>query len=318
MRADRLLSILMLLQARGRMTAAVLARELEVSERTIYRDVDALSAAGVPIYAERGPGGGCALLESYRTTLTGLTPDESRALLLLQIPEPLTGLGIGDELRAALRKVFAAIASGGPSTPRPRVYLDWAGWEVRGRQAPSHLPALHAALAANRRVRITYTIPVGYPMEREVDPYGLVAKAGLWHLVFSADGKISTLPVSELLDALPLDVPFDLAPAFDLEIWWKEHCAEVEGTLSSFQCRVLARPELAPALISRFGETVRQQLSRPPRPDGRFELDLAFENIFVARSRLLAYGAAVEVLSPLSLRLTLSDFASQIAGLYHS
>ena len=147
MRADRLLSILMLLQARGKMSAQALADELEVSVRTIYRDLDALSAAGVPVYAERGPGGGCLLLDSYRTTLTGLTRDEVRALFALSIPSALSELGIDDEARTALYKLSAAL----PASRRPdeagsrqRVHLDPEGWSDPKAPAP-HLQRIYQA-----------------------------------------------------------------------------------------------------------------------------------------------------------------------------
>src|SRR5512136_703550 len=131
MRADRLLSLLMLLQARGRMTAQELAAELEVSERTIYRDINALSASGVPVYAESGPGGGCALLDSYRTNLTGLDQDEVRALFMLSIPAPLDQLGVSQELRTALLKLSAALPDtrrGDEERTRQRIHLDSTWW----------------------------------------------------------------------------------------------------------------------------------------------------------------------------------------------
>src|SRR5512147_2861952 len=153
MRADRLLSLLMLLQARGRMTAQELARELEVSERTIYRDINALSASGVPVYAESGPGGGCALLDSYRTNLTGLTADEARALFMLSIPAPLDQLGVGQELRAALLKLSAAL----PSSRRPdeerarqRIHIDSLAW-FQGEDPVPHLHTLQQAVWQDRR-----------------------------------------------------------------------------------------------------------------------------------------------------------------------
>ncbi len=163
MRADRLLSILMILQARGRVTAQQLAEELEVSVRTVYRDMDALSASGVPVYAERGPGGGCSLLDSYRTTLTGLTRDEVRALFMLSIPAPLAELGVDQELKAALLKLSAALPDSrrlDEAQVRQRIHLDSAGWSeasragaspahgpagsVGGPQAPSHLSPCHS------------------------------------------------------------------------------------------------------------------------------------------------------------------------------
>ena len=160
MRADRLLSLLMLLQARGRLTAPKLAQELEVSERTIYRDIDALSAAGVPVYGEAGAGGGYALLDSYRTNLTGLTEGEVRALFMLSIPKPLADLGVGRELGAALRKLAAALPSArrdDEERVRQRFLLDAVGWEQVEESAP-HLPTVHQAVWEDRRLHLAYRI----------------------------------------------------------------------------------------------------------------------------------------------------------------
>src|SRR5512136_1200151 len=155
MRADRLLSLLMLLQTRGRMTAQALARELEVSERTIYRDIDALSATGVPVYADRGPNGGCSLLDNYRTTLTGLTPDEVRALFMISIPAPLDALGVSPELKTARLKLLAALPGArrqDERLARERIYLDSTWWSLPDEPAP-HLQALHQAVWQSQRLR---------------------------------------------------------------------------------------------------------------------------------------------------------------------
>ena len=148
MRADRLLSILLLLQARGRMTAHQLAQELEVSVRTIYRDIDALSTAGVPVYAERGPGGGCELIDSYRTSLTGLNKDEVHALFMLSIPAPLDELGVSQELKTALRKLAAALPAArrqDEERVRQRITLDWTGWNQPADPVP-HLQTIQQAV----------------------------------------------------------------------------------------------------------------------------------------------------------------------------
>ncbi|MBN2470103.1 MAG: HTH domain-containing protein, partial [Anaerolineae bacterium] len=204
MRADRLLAILMLLQARGRMTARALANELEVSERTIYRDVDALSMAGVPVYTERGPGGGCALLDEYRTTLTGLNAAEIRALFLLTIPAQLDELGFSGELKAALRKLAAALPDpqrAHETRVRQRLHLDSAPWSHSAEPTP-FLHRLHQAVWEDRCVRLTYRIFTGQRLTREVAPYGLVAKNGVWHLVCGADdGPLNVVLVSRIAAA---------------------------------------------------------------------------------------------------------------------
>jgi predicted DNA-binding transcriptional regulator YafY len=225
MRADRVLSLLLLLQTRGRMTAQALADELEVSVRTVYRDIDALSAAGVPVYADRGPGGGCALVDSYRTQLTGLREREVRALFMANVPAALADLGLGADLRAALLKLLAALPAARQEDEawvRQRIFLDWERWQQpeapgpdgdapgRGGRAPeaagahpgeagegaeaddvmhSHLHLLQQAVWHDRRVWISYSRESSFyrrRFDRCVAAYGLVAKEGEWHLVCTA------------------------------------------------------------------------------------------------------------------------------------
>ena len=188
MRADRLLSILMYLQARGRMTAYELAEELEVSERTIYRDLEALHAAGVPVLAERGPGGGCQLPEEYKVSLTGLTENEVRGLFLSPVSGPLADLGMGKALEAAMLKLSAAL----PSTHRrdvermrQRVLVDTAQW-FRPSEPVPYLPLLQEAVWQDRTLRFTYRRADGVHVKRTLDPYALVAKSSIWYLVGAA------------------------------------------------------------------------------------------------------------------------------------
>src|SRR5512140_768212 len=186
MRADRLLSLLILLQARGQMSAKDLADELEVSERTIYRDITALSAAGVPVYASRGPGGGVRLIEEYRTTLTGLTPDETRALFMMNIPAPLMQLGVGEKFKGALLKLSASL----PETrreeearTRKRILLDSSWWFQSEQEVPC-LQIIQQALFQDRRLRIKVRWDFFHTeFEQAAEPFGLVAKANIWYLV---------------------------------------------------------------------------------------------------------------------------------------
>src|SRR5437868_4520088 len=185
MRADRLLSLLMLLQARGRMTAHDLAEELEVSERTIYRDVEALGIAGVPVVAERGPGGGCALLDGYRTNLTGLTEAELRALFLSTVSGPLADLGLKEAVNAAMLKLSAALPQvrlHDVDHMRQRVHLDPAAWFQPEEPTP-YLNAIQDAVWHDQRLDITYRRVDGRRSKQCVEPYGLVAKASTWYFV---------------------------------------------------------------------------------------------------------------------------------------
>ncbi|MEJ2736004.1 MAG: WYL domain-containing protein [Anaerolineae bacterium] len=230
MRADRLLSILMLLQTRGQMTAQQLSEEVEVSVRTIYRDLDALSAAGVPVYAERGPGGGCALLDSYRTTLTGLTQDEVHALFMLSIPAPLAELGVDQELRAALLKLAAALPDArrhDEVRARQRIHLDSEGWFETKEPVP-HLQTIQQALWQDHRLHITYRLPREAQAGWLIEPYGLVAKGNTWHLVCVRDGHMRVYRVSRVLDAAVMPETFERPASFNLAAFWRDWCAQVE------------------------------------------------------------------------------------------
>jgi predicted DNA-binding transcriptional regulator YafY len=320
MRADRLLSVLMLLQARGRMTAEELAEELEVSVRTIYRDMDALSAAGVPVYGERGPGGGCALLNSYRTTLTGLTQDEVRALFMLSIPAPLTELGVDQELKAALLKLSASL----PPTRRPdeertrqRIHLDSVGWSEAKEPVP-YLQTVQKAVWDDRKLYITYRLPFQTQAEWLVEPYGLVAKASIWYLVGGRDGHIRVYRVSRVLDARPAKETFERPSDFDLVAFWQAWCSDVKENRQHYPVTVRVAPQFVAWLPHLFSDKIRGEVARAGLPDaeGWITLTLPFETLEDARERILGFGGAVEVLGPQALRKSVLDFATQIVALY--
>ncbi len=320
MRADRLLSMLMLLQARGRMTAQKLAEELEVSERTIYRDIDALSAAGVPVYGERGPEGGYALLDSFRTNLTGLTEGEVRALFMLSIPAPLTELGVSRELKAALLKLAAALPDAhrhDEARARQRFFLD-STWWFQGEEPAPHLQTVHQAVWHDRRLLVTYRLPFAIEVEHVVDPYGLVAKAGVWYLVYASNDRVRAYRVSRLLDVRLLDKSFERPADFDLAAFWSEWCAEREKGRSHYPVTVRIAPNFISYLPRHFGETIRHAIARagPPDEEGWITLQLPFERLEAARDRILGFGGAVEVLEPRALRKSVLDFATQIVALY--
>ncbi len=320
MRADRLLSMLMLLQSRGRMTAGDLADELEVSERTIYRDLTALSAAGVPVYAERGPGGGVRLVEEYRTTLTGLTPDETRALFMMSIPAPLAQLGLDDDFKAALLKLSASL----PETrradelrTRQRILLDSSWWFQSGQDVPC-LQTIQQALWQDRPLRITVRWDFfNTEFEQGAEPYGLVAKTNIWHLVYGRGGTPHVVRVSQIASADLLPGTFTRPPDFDLASFWEGWCRDYESQ-PPFTARVRVSPEAMPNLAEYVGDRARGGLLplSPPDAEGWVTLDLPFESFFAARTRLLGLGRAVEVLEPESLRKSLVDFAEQVVGFY--
>lgn len=321
MRADRLLSMLMILQARGRVTAEALADELEVSVRTIYRDLDALSAAGVPVYAERGPGGGCALLDSYRTTLTGLTDAEVQALFVMSLPAALVQLGLGPEIKAAMLKLSAALPAGrrqDEAWVRQRIHLDWSG-DARGHEPVPHLPLLKQAVWEDRRVRLVHRLSSGPGMvslERLVDPLGLVTLAGDWHLVCRAGGRLRVYRVAGLLETTMTGEVFERPAGFDLAAFWAEWRAERRGSHGRYAATVRVLPHAVPWLPLMFGAAVQDQLETAAGDGGSIVLTLSYDGLESARGHLLGLGAAVEVLEPLPLRLSLADYAAQVAALY--
>ena len=319
MRADRLLSMLMLLQTRGRLTAEQLATELEVSVRTIYRDLDALSAAGVPVYAERGRGGGCALLEEYRTTLTGLTPDEVRALFMLSIPAPLAELGVSGELKAALLKLSASLPAArrdDEGQARQRFHLDPAGWSETTEPVP-HLRTLHRAVWQDRTLHLTYRLPFDAQAEWRVEPYGLVAKASTWYLVCRRDGHLRVLRVSRVIEACLGEETFARPADLDLAAFWKAWCAGVEANRLTYRTTVRVAPQFVPWLAHYFGEQIREaEQAAQPDAEGWLMLTLPFESLEEARDRLLSFGGAVEVLAPRALRASVADYAAQIVARY--
>jgi predicted DNA-binding transcriptional regulator YafY len=311
----------MLLQARGRVTAEQLAEELEVSVRTIYRDIDALSTAGVPVYAERGPGGGCALVEGYRTSLTGLTTEEVKALFMLSVPASLDELGMSQELSAALRKLAAALPDAqrqDEKQVRQRIYLDWADWPQP--EPVPHLQTLQQAVWDDRKLSITYRwiAPHVQQFERTVDPYGLVAKAGTWHLVCADASRIRVHRVSGLIDVRLEDAHFKRSADFDLAAFWQAWCKGREESRPSYPVTARISPGLVQLLPLYFGDRIRAQIASagPPDSEGWITLKLPFDRIETARERILGFGRAIEVLAPEALRLSVIDFARQIADFY--
>jgi predicted DNA-binding transcriptional regulator YafY len=319
MRADRLLSLLMLLQTRGRMTAEDLATELEVSVRTIYRDLTALSVSGIPVYSERGPGGGVGLIEEYRTTLTGLTPDEARALFMMSVPAPLEQLGVGRELKAALLKLSASLPDSRRSDEvraRQRIHLDSSWWFQTEETVPC-LQTLQQAIWADRLVRLKFRTFLERQVEQVVVPYGLVAKANLWHLVYDWEGKIRVMRVSQVIEAELLTETFVRPAEFELVTFWEQWCAYNESQ-PPFVARVRVSPGMINSLRYHLEERFRDLSAKntSPDPDGWVTLDLPFESFETARTRLLGLGRAVEVLEPEPLRKSIIDYAEQIQTLY--
>jgi predicted DNA-binding transcriptional regulator YafY len=320
MRADRLIAMLMLLQTHRRLTAHQLAEELEVSERTIYRDVMALNLAGIPIYTESGPGGGIALIENYQTDLTGLRPEEVQALSMLAIPAPLVQLGVGDALKAALLKLTASVppsARGNQAQVHQRIHLD-ATWWFQSDEPMPHLVTIKQAVWQDQLLRITFLGDFNYIGEMIVAPYGLVAKASVWYLIYAHAERIRVRRISRILSAELLAEHFSRPVDFDLADFWHTWCAQYEQDRPSYQVQALVSPALAERLPSLLQDNQPDILNTPPSAsdEGWQRMNLHFESFEDARTRLLGFGGAVEVLTPLALRKSIADYAHQVQNLY--
>ncbi len=307
-----MLSLLLLLQAHGRMSASALASKLEVSRRTVFRDLDALSAAGVPVATERGPRGGAYLMDGYRTDLTGLTEQELEALLAFGSSGPASDLGLGRELDQASRKIAAA-ASRSRSAGRllERVLIDGATW-FRGPRVPGHLTNVQDALWSDRRLRLHYRRDVDRIVERVVEPLGLVCKAGTWYMVARVAGDVRTYRVSRIEGAEMTEETFARPADFDLRAAWE---SSVERFRSSAPERVSVRVRVDPEVSAQFNRIIDEQIvSRAG--DGVVVLD--FPACEAAVSPLAAFGSRVEVLEPQELRDRLARLGRELSGLYRA
>ncbi|MBY0564931.1 MAG: YafY family transcriptional regulator [Hyphomonadaceae bacterium] len=319
MRAGRLLSMLILLQMRGRLSAEALAAEFEVSVRTIYRDIDQLSAAGVPVYAERGRNGGFALHEGYRTRLTGFTPAEAEALLLAGVGDAASALGVGAEAAAAQLKLLASLpqdAGASAQQVAQRFHIDPIGWYARA-ESIDLLPTLAGAVWRNRRIRIRYE-SWKEVVNRDLDPLGLVLKGGLWYLVAAARGKARTYRVANIQKLDVLEAQARAPTRFDLARYWKTWAADFEARLLSGRARVKLSPlgfrllrDTSPAAA----EAARQS-QRASKPEGWIEADIPVEEVAYAARQMLRLGAEATVLGPPELRAAVAGEAARVAGLY--
>ncbi len=301
MKASRLLSMLLLLQSVERRSARELAAALEVSERTVYRDVDALSAAGVPVYAERGVYGGIALAAGYRKALTQFGEDEIRALFISG-SNPLGDLGLGVDRERALEKLSGAMNDAQRKAAvktRGRIHLDQRRWN-QAAQPQLYLAALRRAVWDDRRVRLTYRDRASNTTERTVDPLGLVAKAGVWYLVARVDGAYRTFRAERILGAVALDEPFARPADFDLDAYWRTWTASVESSGKRFEV-LLA---LNPADVERVSVYWDAQLV-PHSPGGGHDtavVRIVFPSEDAALHQLVAWGGIVRILEPAAIR----------------
>ena len=315
MRADRLLAILMVLQLRGRATTRELAARLEVSRRTIHRDMDALTAAGVPVYAERGVRGGWRLLGDYRTNLTGLSESEARALLLPQSEQLLGDLGLKQVSEGAFLKVTASLPAPfqrGATALRERIIV-----EARGpSDAVPDLPLILEAMEQSRQLRFAYERHVGDESERLVSPLGLVAKGSTWYLIGELEETYRTYRVSRMRGARVTDVPFKLPPDFRLREYWEQSRLAFKAELPRYVVTALVHG----ASLQRLGlagrwATLEQRELDTRRPDW-LRARIRFEIAEDALAWALSMGANAEVLEPLELRQRVAKVLEELRRVY--
>jgi predicted DNA-binding transcriptional regulator YafY len=319
MRADRLLSLMMLLQTRGQMTAEELSVELEVSKRTIYRDIEALSIAGVPVYASGGPGGGYALLDSYRTSLTGLNENEIRALFMLTIPGPISDLGVSQQLKAAILKLTSSFANEHYEHTdflRQRLHLDAASWFQTEEPVP-HLKIIQEAAWQDRQLVLAYRRRNSLVSEQIVSPYGLVAKASIWYLVAATDKGMRVYRVSRINSAQMTQTHFARTQDFELAKFWTDWVVEYQASLPKYPVILRVAPDLIPILPSILGDDVRVLIEQAqPDSEGWRVVKHTFERIEEAQTYVLGMGTSVDVIAPEELRANVLKLATAVIAHY--
>ncbi|WP_406460601.1 YafY family transcriptional regulator [Streptomyces sp. NBC_01622] len=326
MRAARLIKMVLLLQSRASMTAAELARELEVSERTVTRDAQALSEAGVPVYAERGRAGGYRLVGGYRTRLTGLARGEAEALFLSGVPGALREMGLEDAASAARLKVSAALLpslSDASRAAAQRFHLDAPSWFTEPK-TPELLPAVADAVWDDRRVVARYRRGDS-DVERELEPYGLVLKAGVWYLcarVADHDSfRVYRIDRFTAVGPTASDERFTRREDFDLPAFWEDRAEQFARSILRAEVVVRVSPEGARRLPYAVDPTAaREALELAAAPDGDGDgwvtVTLPVESEEVAHGQLAGLGPEVEVLAPASLRARFVRDAARLAALY--
>jgi predicted DNA-binding transcriptional regulator YafY len=317
MRADRLLSILLLLQGQRRITARDLALRLEVSARTIHRDMTALGAAGVPIMAARGAGGGWSLSEAYSTDLTGLTTIEARSLFLAAPARVLADLGLRQASEGALIKLLAALPAAArrdAEYTRQRIYIDAAGWQQSGEHLPC-LAAVQDAVWRERRLAIIYGRGDGSVVERVVDPLGLVAKGRLWYLVAAVESEPRSYRVDRIREAVPTEQRSARPAGFDLPAYWDASVAGLQERLPRYRVEARVDPAMLPRM--RFSERfVRVELVGERDADGWEVVTLHCQGQDEACAYVLGFGPNIAVLAPEDLREQVVASAHGIISCY--
>ncbi|MGA9917295.1 MAG: YafY family protein [Paraburkholderia sp.] len=319
MRASRLLSILMTLQARGRVTAQSLADECAVSLRTIYRDVDALCAAGVPVHSERGSEGGYRLLDGYRTRLNGLSSQEAEALFLAGLPGPVQALGLGAVMAGAQTKLLAALPAELRSTAermRSRFHLDAPAWFSDADQ-PANLPLIASAVWEQHPLQIRYQ---SWKAEkfRRIEPLGIVLKSGAWYVIGRVGTDIRIYRISRILELSLLDETFERPLAFDLAAYWQDSTQRLSEEMHANEATLRLSPwgmQMLEVFTSPFARSAAK-IGEPDPVDGWRTVTLPVGSMRQACAELLRFGTEAEVLAPPELRACMGEVAAALHRRY--
>ncbi len=318
MRADRLISILLLLQIHRRLTSHELAERLEVSERTIHRDMEALSIAGIPVFAERGTGGGWSLLEGYRSNLTGLSEAEVQALFLTRPAGLLADLGLDKASAAGLIKLQASLPlphQRDAAFAQERIHIDLTGWN-NAKEAVPILPTLFEAIWNERKLKITYNRGDCDSVERLVDPLGLVAKGSAWYFVAAVEESLRSYRVSRIQSASLLPECCKRPATFDLAAYWKQSAVEFKEKFPRYAVTLRVHPDFVTHLylVGRFS---RVEKIEEPGEDGWRKAVIVFQVEEMAVEGLLGLGAKVEIVEPLELRAEIIRQAQNLIAFYN-
>jgi predicted DNA-binding transcriptional regulator YafY len=310
-RADRLVAALLVLQARGRVTAAQLAEELEISERTARRDLEGLALAGIPVYSQAGRGGGWSLVGGATTDLSGLTGAEVRTLFLIAGPSAAT-----PAVKAALRKLVRAL----PETFRAEaeaaasaVVLDPTGWDHHPTEPPAHLEVLQRAVIDGVQVRLSYTARSDRHSVRLVHPLGLVAKRTVWYLVADTEAGLRTFRVNRVRSVEVTDLPVERPEGFDLEEAWRSTLATLDEHRVPSAATLRADADVVPGLRAALGTPMTVG---PVGTDGRVDIEVRSYSPQMIAGQLAGFGAAVEVVSPPEVRAHLRRIAAELVDVY--
>lgn len=315
MRAGRLIAILLWMQNNGKMTSKELAEKLEISERTIIRDMESLSEAGIPVYAERGVHGGWVLSEGYRTNLTGMHADELVSVIVGSSSALLSDLGIKSHYEAAIHKILAAAPadiSKGAYLMRQKIHIDGAGWHQMEESLP-FLSVVQEAVWEERLLQIRYHREDSIA-ERIVNPLGLVAKRNVWYLIGEVNGEKRTYRISRLMDAVMLEERFERPANFDLAEYWEQSIGEFKQSLPQYPAVIT----LHEAVLNRLSKEryVKIVESSPSQKMNWLTARVEFQALESACEIALSFGSRMEVVEPAELRQKVMAEAEATHNLY--